>query len=431
MNEITIYSSPEKWNCPVFEVPPLEKDGKIYTKFIPQSCEYNMDFYNVTLNNNCFEFMEVWIYNKVDLEHYYYYCFILNKLYIRPGFYNSTKEIIDEINKCYAFPDEVIEPTIVDGNITDYGNKLILDYYDEMDTEYKTDYLLNDKLLTTSNQSELKNGNRGNIKRIKFNTNNTTKQNFILTKFQTEFANLGVQMNSNTIDKNNIALYEILFVNTGKTESYPFIRNIQTNYFGLFKYTYITNKSDLFNTYSLYFAQNKQNNEKFMDFLGFNKYITTIDTPFLNYAYETEFNTVFFLDRFSIIDKRNNKKQYYSGYKTDLNLFLGRIELFYDYLFFSIQLGEPCLPIPKSIKFKITSCYFIDNLVNLDNKNYMDKGFHEEDTEGKHGYIKTTFNTTEPIDIPENGYKYVYITNDDLPYALKNGLYKLTVLYVE
>ena len=84
-----------------------------------------------------------------------------------------------------------------------------------------------------------------------------------------------------------------------------------------------------------------------------------------------------------------------------------------------------------TIKFKTTSCYFIDNLVNLDNKNYMDKGFHEEDTEGKHGYIKTTFNTTEPIDIPENGYKYVYITNDDLPYALKNGLYKLNVLYGE
>ena len=111
----------QDFKFPTFEIPPIIQNKQVHDQFTIDSITFSPKFYNVTLNNNCLKFLrKVFINpsiskyilrdvskdtllvsknpyineNVEDVFDEWHLC----SLYLRPGFYNSLEEIVDEIN---------------------------------------------------------------------------------------------------------------------------------------------------------------------------------------------------------------------------------------------------------------------------------------------------------------------------------------------
>lgn len=111
-----VYNDIYKYNVPVFEISEETFNGKTYSNFTLDSCLFTNNFNNITLNNNCIQFIRkvklaktnnqalqidsnyvvsnpYFSNNQPENEYH------LISIYLNPGYYNTINDVVNEINK--------------------------------------------------------------------------------------------------------------------------------------------------------------------------------------------------------------------------------------------------------------------------------------------------------------------------------------------
>lgn len=116
------------------------------------------------------------------------------------------------------------------------------------------------------------------------------------------------------------------------------------------------------------------------------------------------------------------------GYKI-----MNKLLFIYDSLLFNNtvpKVANVSLTTPSSIKFKIQITENIEEIVNTINNDDFNGGIQEITIDTNNEQKLIIFSNLEKITIPDGKTIYLYITDYEQPYSLRNGMFKLVINYI-